>query len=154
MANQAKHVQLVNTRTAETLDGVVAWIPTKYSYRQNFFTMFQDVLRTMAKLPLSGRDMQVLHFLMGTMDWENWCLIEQTAIAEELELKKQNVNRSLKKLIEHNVILKENRKGRTPAFRINNTLLWKGEAKTYRLVVKDDPIVQEVNPNQLSIFPD
>jgi DNA-binding MarR family transcriptional regulator len=116
--------------------------------------MFQDVLRTMAKLPLSGRDMQVLHFLMGTMDWENWCLIEQTAIAEELELKKQNVNRSLKKLIEHNVILKENRKGRTPAFRINNTLLWKGEAKTYRLVVKDDPIVQEVNPNQLSIFPD
>jgi predicted transcriptional regulator len=141
---RARHISSVDHQTGELLDGVIAWQPKRHYFQEGHFTMFQDVLEKLAKMDLPQRDMQVLMFLMSKMDMENACLINQKAVAEELNMRTSNLSRSIRNLADKKIIIKgEGKVGRTPTLRLNNTLLWKGKTKVYKMIAKDEPIGQE-----------
>lgn len=90
---------------------------------------------------LPQKDMQVLMYLMSKMDMQNACLINQKAVAEALNMRTSNLSRSIKNLEDRKIIIRgEGKVGRTPTLRINNTLLWKGQVKVYKMIAKDEPI--------------
>lgn len=149
--SRARHIASVDHRTGEVLDGVVAWQPKRHYFQTGHFTMFQDVLEKLAKMDLPQRDMQVLMFLMSKMDMENACLINQKAVAEELNMRTSNLSRSIKNLANKKIIIKgEGKVGRTPTLRLNNTLLWKGKTKIYKMIAKDETIGQEATRTSAS----
>lgn len=95
---------------------------------------FQESLLHLAKANLSGETSRVLFFLMYKLDYENWLRISQISIAEELGLKKQQVNRSIKQLIEKGIIVKGPKVGNSLTYRLDPAFAFKGQDRNIKKV--------------------
>lgn len=145
----------VDASTGEILDSTPVYVPKKHYFQSNHLTMFQDVLNEVAKMKLQGNSLRVLMLLLSKMDMENICIIPFSAIGNELNMKIQNVSKAIKDLADKNIIIKGEQKiGKTPSLRFNNTLVWKGKTKTYKMVPKDGPLAEKegIFENQLNLF--
>jgi predicted transcriptional regulator len=98
---------------------------------------FQESLLHLAKANLSGETSRVLFFLLYKLDYENWLRISQTAIAEELGLKKQQVNRAIKQLVDKGIIVKGPKVGNSLTYRLDPAFAFKGQDHNMKKVRKE-----------------
>lgn len=81
---------------------------------------------------LKKNDYRVLLYLLGSVEYENWLTLSQAKIANALEMKRSNVNASLKKLQEQGIIEKHGRAN----YRLSPQYGYKGKAKNLKKEVK------------------
>ncbi|NIK80543.1 DNA-binding transcriptional regulator YhcF (GntR family) [Paenibacillus castaneae] len=133
--------ELVDPKTGEM---VKVFIPfEKLKHRRGFFMADQDGMVALAKLDLKGRTKDVLLYILGKIDYENWLLINQVQIAEDLGMKPPHVSRAFKELENKRIIFKvqfltgtrwghkvKGDESKRWAFRVDPVYAWKGKAST------------------------
>lgn len=126
-----------NESTGEVVGGFVAVIrPKQKSSFQRHFTMNQDALMILAQT-LKGEELRVLMVLLSDLDYENYIQVQQTDIAQKLDMQKQNVNRAIKRLIEIEVINEGPKVGRSKTYNLNASFGWKGTVTNHRKALKN-----------------
>jgi DNA-binding MarR family transcriptional regulator len=68
---------------------------------------------------LDGVDLRVLLYLLAFIDTENYTLVHQKDIAEELGRRPQHISRSIGKLEEKGILIPAPKVGRSTAWRLN-----------------------------------
>jgi hypothetical protein len=120
----------VDADTGEVLHGCMVYIPfrRKHPASTRFFMAFQDALIEIAKddeLTLEPKN--VLLYLLGHLNFENFLHVSQTDIADALGMKKTNVSRAMRLLITKGIILDGPKVGRMKTYRLSHDLGWKGK---------------------------
>ena len=95
--------------------------------------MGQDAMQFLAdnSKVLGEEGFKVLMALGSRLDLENWMLISQAEFAREIGLRPQNLNRAMTKLEALGIIERGPKSGRSPTFRMNPQMAWKGSAKNH-----------------------
>lgn len=133
-----KKVGSVDLDTGEVLPHVLVAVQQKIpnGFREGWIAMAQTALEMLATSDLRGDDLRVLLALMARLDFENLIQIEQTEIAEKLGMQKQNVNRSIKRLIALGCLLEGPKIGRSRTYRLNPHFGWKGSGKAHQKALR------------------
>jgi len=128
-----KRYGTVDLGTGEMLEGAMVWVGVKRSpYGSRWYMSSQDAAIELAKDPVIGKSaetMRVLWYLVGRIDFENYLQIPQVEIADELDMKKENVHRAIKILLERGVLIRGPKVGRSSSWRLNPHYGWKGKVK-------------------------
>ena len=124
--------------TGEVVEGYIAVLqPKRRNGFDRHFSMNQDALRVLAKEVDSISDFKVLFELLAVLDYENLIQVSQVEIAEALGMRRQNVHRSIKRLVELGCLLEGPRIGRSMSYRLNPSFGWKGSAANHKKALKD-----------------
>jgi biotin operon repressor len=106
-------------------------------YGDDWMQINQNFLREFAaRKDVTGEVMRVFLYLNARLDFENWFLVPQTEIAEELGLCKQNVHRAMHKLEDLGVIFRGPKVGRSSSWRLNPNAGWKGKISHLRREIR------------------
>ena len=126
-------MQQIDHETGEVLEGFVAYVvpKRKNGFQKGWFAMSQDAL-SMLKQVKHLDDTRVLFSLLEVLDYENLIQVNQAEIARDLGMQRQNVQRSIKRLMELGVILEGVKIGVSRSYRLNPSFGWKGSAKGHR----------------------
>ena len=118
--------------TGKFLEGVIVLCGIKNNpYGKGWLMTSQEALKLIARdKEITGETFRVFLYVVGILDFENWIYIPQKEIAEYLELKRSAVSRSIKVLLEKEIILKGERFGKSYTFRLNPYFGWKGRVKS------------------------
>lgn len=104
-----------------------------------FFTMSQSAADAMAEMCVRHEcgvgDMAVLFRLLSVLDQHNYLLVNQAALAKSLSLQRPNVSRSIRRLIELEVLLPGPKVGTHCTYRLNPLFGWKGPNKQHRVAL-------------------
>ncbi|MCY0900533.1 MAG: helix-turn-helix domain-containing protein [Firmicutes bacterium] len=120
----------IDMETGEIIEGVPVYIAPKIKLREGWFMGFQDAFEILAKdQELQGENYKVLLYLLSKLGFENYIAIPQKQIADALNMKKQNVSRALKVLVDKQILLEGPKLGRTHTYRLSSTFGWKGRVK-------------------------
>jgi len=124
-----KKIVSIDKDTGEKIDGVLVLCGVKINpYAGGWIVNSQEALKQLAKdKELTGETYKVLLYLFSILDFENWIQIPQIEIAKELEIHRQHINRSIKKLELKEIIIKGPKLGRSYSFRLNPYFAWKGK---------------------------
>jgi len=99
----------------------------------------QDPIEVVAlSQELSGEDLRVFLVLAGQVDFENLLVVNQAEIARKMGWLRNNVNRSIKRLIALGVLFEGPRIGTSRSYRFNPEFGWKGTAKNHVTALKDE----------------
>ncbi|MCU4295776.1 helix-turn-helix domain-containing protein [Brevibacterium permense] len=132
-----RKVTQVDLETGEDLGGFVAVIrPKQKSSFERHFTMNQAALKIIAT-ELNHEQTKVLMMLLADLDYENYILVAQIDIAESLGMKKPNVSKAVKNLIEFGIILEGPKIGRSKTYRLNPQFGWKGTVSNHKKALKN-----------------
>lgn len=132
-----KKLRQIDAETGELLEGVIAFVHPK---RKNAFTngwiaMGQAQLRELAiaqsQRRITGADRMVLDMLLSIVNSENWLAVSQADLANELGMPRQNVHRSIQKLIAEGVLCDGPRVGSQRSYRLSPAYGWKGSARAH-----------------------
>jgi hypothetical protein len=120
--------------TGEILEGVSVWVGRKYNpYGRRFVMTNQDALLMMAKdKELTLEPKNVLLYLCGRLDFDNYIQVPQTEIADALEMKKSAVSRAVKLLVAKGILIRGPKVGHSYAFRLNPNYGYKGNPSHLR----------------------
>lgn len=116
-------------------EGALVWVPRKSQsqFGDRWFQMAQSTLQMMNKerkaLGLEG--FVVFHALLARLDWENFIQVSQTEIAEEVEMRKSNVSRAMKKLLDLGFVRQGPKVGKSYTYQLHPELAWKGKPKPH-----------------------
>ena len=92
---------------------------------------FQDAFEEIAKDPeMTGETYRVLMYLYSKLDFENFIQQSQKEIGEGLGIRKENISRAMKMLIQKQIVLEGPKVGRSKCYRLNPNYGWKGKVKT------------------------
>lgn len=129
--SRLRDIVSVDRNTGEVLDGVVVYCGVKYNpYATGWIMNSQEALRYLAKdKELTGETYRVFLYLLSTLDFENWIEVPMMKIAEELDIPRQAVGRSIKTLERKEIIQRGEKIGRTYVFRLNPFYAWKGKVR-------------------------
>lgn len=126
-----KYVEQVDRQTGEIMQGCMVWIPQRPKLTERWFMAFQDTFIELAKDPdLTLEPKNVLLYLFGKLDFENYIQQSQKEIAEGLGMRKEHVSRAMKILAGKQIILEGPRVGSSKCYRLNPNYGWKGKVKT------------------------
>lgn len=136
-------MRLTDLETGEVFLGLAVALKKKYPrevQESGFYTMFTigtDYLSY--DKDLTGVDYRVLFRLLSRIDFENWITVSQQTIAEELEIKREHVSRSIKKLLKKRIIEKRKHPSdkRRSMYRFNPTIAWKGDANQWKKLMEE-----------------
>jgi len=133
-----KRVGSVDMDTGEMLDYSLVAIQHKIpnGFAGGWVAMAQGAMEMLAASDLRGDDLRVLLLLMARLDFENLISLEQTAVADKLGMQKQNVNRSIKRLVEIGCLLEGPKIGRSRTYKLNPAYGWKGSGKEHRKALR------------------
>lgn len=133
------------TRTVEvTPEFVDIKVPRKFRFNNgSFITIFQKAILNIAMLgKLSKNEMHLLLYLIGSCGVGNSICTDLDKLSNDLGIKKPNVSRALKGLVERNIVIRKdgNRYKKTPLpfelhldfDQINYDLAYNGKIKNYR----------------------
>ena len=129
-----KRLQQIDSETGEIIDGFVAYVvpKRKNGFGQGWLAMAQNGAEILAQSNLSGNDFKVLMKLLSVLDYENLIQISQAEIARELNMHRQHVQRSIKRLLDLGIVLEGVKIGISRSYRLNPNFGWKGSAKGHR----------------------
>jgi len=131
---------MIDADTGEELDGVTAYHPAKnYNCFQStgWVAMSQaEICSDLGQDIKRVDDFRVLFALINHVEQENWITISLGEIAEELNMDRSNVSRSIKRLKELGLIIYE-KPGRPKTYRLNPHYVWKGKASRHREAIKE-----------------
>ena len=131
---QQRRFGTIDLDTGEVLEeGVAVWVGRKVRVTERWFMAFQDALIELSKdRDLTGENWRVLVHLFGRLDFENFIQIKQSEIADELGMAKTHVSRSIKALVDKQIIFRGPKIGRSSSFRLNPHFGWKGKVSSLR----------------------
>lgn len=106
-------------------------------YRTNGFgerwlALSQHASDILADSDLCGADFKVLFKIFKKLDFENHILINQAEIANEMGMLRQNVQRSLKRLLGIGVIIEGPKVKQNRTYRLNPEFGWKGSGANHK----------------------
>ena len=146
-----KKIGFVDKETGEYCESYVAVIQPK---RKNGFirgwaAMAQTALDYLARnrKELGEEGFAIFAVLVGQMDMENYIQVNQTELGKKLNMHRQNVQRSIKKLISLGVILEGPKVGRCRTYRLNPHVGWKGSASNHKEALKKSDHLKLVYSN-------
>ena len=141
-----KMKETITERTIEVPvmeDYVDVKLPKKFKFNNGgFITIFQKAMANIALFAnLSKEEYRMLLYLIGTCGMGNSICIDLVQLAETLGMKKPNVSRALKGLVERNIVIRKDgyRYGKTPLpfelhlnfDQINYDLAYNGKTKEF-----------------------
>ena len=134
-----KRLQQIDSETGEIIDGFVAYVvpKRKNGFGQGWLAMAQNGAEILAQSNLSGNDFKVLMKLLSVLDYENLIQVSQAEIAGELNMHRQHVQRSIKRLLDLGIVLEGVKIGISRSYRLNPNFGWKGSAKGHREALTD-----------------
>ena len=119
-------------------------LPRKFRFNNGgFITVFQKAMANIALFGnLSKEEYRMLLYLIGTCGPANSICIDLVQLSEQLSMKKSNVSRALKGLVERNIVIRKDgyRYGKTPLpfelhlnfDQINYDLAYNGKIKEFK----------------------
>ena len=106
--------------------------PKGNGFGQRWMAMAQDPAMILAQdKSLGADDFRVFFGLVAHIDYENLLVLNQADLARELGMQRQNVQRSIKRLIGTGAILEGPKIGVSRSYRFNPQFGWKGSAKNH-----------------------
>ena len=134
-----KRLQQIDSETGEIIDGLVAYVvpKRKNGFGQGWLAMAQNGAEILAQSNLSGNDFKVLMKLLSVLDYENLIQVSQAEISRELNMHRQHVQRSIKRLLDLGIVLEGVKIGISRSYRLNPNFGWKGSAKGHREALTD-----------------
>lgn len=124
-----EEVRLVNTETGEVIpNGVLVHFPTKVRVK-DWFMAWERGFERLAEEDLTGEALRVLMYTFANLDYENYVRVSQSEISEKLKLRKQNVSRAIRVLVEKQILLEGDREGKFKTYRLNSFYGWKGKVR-------------------------
>ncbi len=118
----------VDCNTGEIQEGVIVLCPTKRKLKGDFVLLDLQGMGALAMdRDITLVDWRVLAILIKRLEYQNWLIITQQEVADELGMKQQMVARSLKKLTDKAIIVKGKKQGRVNSYRLNAFYGWRGE---------------------------
>lgn len=134
-----KYIEQVDRETGEVMQGCMVYLPYRPKLTERWFMAFQDTFIELAKDPeLTLEHKNVLLYLFGKLDFENFIQQSQIDIAEGLGMQKQNVSRAMKLLVEKQIVLEGPKVGRSKCYRLNPHYGWKGKVKNLEEYRKEE----------------
>ncbi len=94
----------------------------------------QESFIHLSKIGLTGEQWNVLTYLIGKTDFENYINITQKEMTEHLGINKANVSKAIKTLVEKEVI-KKLKQGTSNFYLFNPEIIYKGKHKNYDNVI-------------------
>ena len=127
-------IQIDHDTGEVVVDGFVAYVvpKRKNGFQQGWLAMAQNGVEILAQSDLGANDFKVLMKLLSVLDYENLIQVSQADIARELDMHRQHVQRSIKRLIQLGIILEGVKIGISRSYRLNPSFGWKGSAKGHR----------------------
>jgi predicted transcriptional regulator len=121
-------ISQVDRNTGELREGVIVLCPTRRKLKEEFMLLDLEGIGALAMdRDLKGEDWRVLAILIKRLEYENWLVITQQEIADQLGMQRQNVTRSLKKLTDKAIIVKGKKQGTINSYRLNAFYGWRGK---------------------------
>lgn len=96
--------------------------------------MSREFMAHIAKLGLTGEQHDVFLALLSQLDFENYIRINQEDIAKELGISRPQVSRSIKKLLEEDIICEGHRAGLCKTYILNPNVGIKGKQKKNKMI--------------------
>lgn len=131
----------IDMATGEVLgSGFVAYIAPKRinGFGKEWMAMSQSAAMMLAKSDLGADDFRVFLTLVAKLDFENLLVLNQAELAREIEMQRQNVQRSIKRLVAVGVLLEGPRIGVSRSYRFNPNFGWKGSAKNHVVALDEE----------------
>jgi predicted DNA-binding transcriptional regulator len=117
--------------------GEIFHIPifTRSTYKGGgFFMAMQEGFIHLAKLGLKGQEMQILMYVFGKLDFENWIRISQTEISNELGIARPHISAAFKTFVDQGILHKGPKVGTSWTYRLDPTFGVKGRAKNQKKI--------------------
>ena len=154
LSNACKTVSavMVDVETGEPLEGFPVLQRQRgiHYWEAEFLVNFQDSLKAVARR-LSGEEARVLLYLLGTVGMNNeWSLLNQREISEEVEMHQPQVSRALRNLSEKQILIKGVQIGKSHTYTLNPNLGWRGPFKNHAPARKSAPHIV-VNSRELAV---
>lgn len=123
-----KQIEQIDSETGEIMQGCMVWVPQRPKLTERWFMAFQDTFIELAKDPeLTLEPKNILLYMFGRLDFENFIQLSQTEIAEALGMRQSHVSRAIKMLTNKQIILEGPKVGRSKCYRLNPHYGWKGK---------------------------
>lgn len=138
-------MQIVDDKTGELVEaGRLAWIPDKKinAFKEGWTAMSNVAMKHIFSLRASGdiqsKDFEVLMYLSTVLlDFENLIQVSLADVGRSLNMHRQNVKRSVDKLVDYNILIEGPKVGRSKTYRLNPHIGWKGSSKNHHKAVKN-----------------
>lgn len=115
--------------------GVPVWVGRKTAFTRlyggsRWMVIAQNAMILIAQdQDLRPESKNVLMYLFGRLDFENFIQVPQTEIADALSMRKQNVQRSIKQLVDKEILFQGPKIGRSSSWRLNPNYGYKGSPR-------------------------
>ncbi len=131
-------LETIDVDTGEVVAYSLVAVPKKLhnAFSGGWLAMAQDAMIRMAKEIKSLDDFRVLHALLGRLDFENLIQVPQVEIANQLDMKRPNVSRSIKRLLGLGILLQGPKIGTSRTYRLNPNYGWKGSSKNHHKALR------------------
>ena len=96
--------------------------------------MFQESFLWLAKQDVTGEDLKVFMAMTSKMDFKNFIRFSQTQLAEEIRIPRPNVSRSIKHLIELDILREGPRAGLNKTYMLNPNMGIKGKQRKQKII--------------------
>ena len=129
-----KPVDFIHPDTGEIQQGHIVWTETNPNNltKRKFFMVFQDALIMLAKdREITPQAKNIMIYLFGSLDFDNWIHITQKKVGEELGIDKSDVSRAFAILKRKQIIALSPYKG-VPCYKINDFYCWKGSISSIK----------------------
>ena len=143
MPRKIMDLATVDLNTGDIKDGVFVYCPKKQHSsfsKGGFMVLSQERSDMLGDSDLDGTTFRVLHKLIGILDMDNLIAINQAELATRMKLQKQNLNRSIKKLLAEGIIIEGAKLGQHKSYRLNAYYGWKGSVENHNEALGIDPI--------------
>jgi biotin operon repressor len=130
-----KKINNVDAETGEVLGGFLAYIPprVKNGFTEGWSAMARGVgtLFAQNRSFLGQEGLALIFLLIDKLDFENHLVISQTGLGLELGMSRQNVQRSIRRLIELGALLEGPKNGKRHTYRLNPNFAWRGSGENH-----------------------
>jgi biotin operon repressor len=129
-----KRMGQYDSNTGEIMaDGFLAYVvpKRKNGFGKDWVAMGQEAVMLFAKSDLGADDFRVLMALIAKLDFENLLVLSQADLGREINMQRQHIQRSIKKLIAMGAVLEGPKIGINRSYRLNPNFGWKGSAKNH-----------------------
>jgi len=135
-----RNIGSYDKRTGELLEDAVLALQFKKRFNgfaEGWIAMNQGALKEFIRAGLQGRDYEVLFSVLQILDFDNYIQLCQNNLVKELNMKHQNVSRSIKRLIEIGALIEGPKIGNSKTYRLDPEFGWKGSAKSHVDALKE-----------------
>ena len=135
-----KRLAQIDLHTGEIQEGFVAYISPKRKngFQKGWIAMSQEnALLSLAKADLGDQARRVLFMMLAKVEFENFIVVSQSSMAEELGMTLPNFSRALSRLVKEGVILRGPKVGQQASLKLNPNYGWKGTAKNHIVAVDE-----------------